>query len=90
MLVYSRRDTAKPESVPACFPTVSSDHCSILQPWVQTTIFDENENFEASVSIRQKQFCKSVFVDSAKTIFQIGFCQFGKSCRIDITIRQLF
>jgi hypothetical protein len=47
MLVYSRRNTAKPESVPACSPTMSSDPCSILQPWVQTTIFNENENFEA-------------------------------------------
>ncbi|EFX64739.1 hypothetical protein DAPPUDRAFT_117905 [Daphnia pulex] len=48
MLVYSRRDAAKPESVPACSTTPSlSDPCSVLPPWVQTTIFNENENFEA-------------------------------------------
>ncbi|EFX68348.1 hypothetical protein DAPPUDRAFT_63211 [Daphnia pulex] len=64
MLVYSRRDAAKPESVPACSTTSSlSDPCSVLPPWVQTTIFNENENFEAwtrdTVSRRDESLKKS-------------------------------
>lgn len=47
MLVYSRRDTSKPESDPACSPISPPDPCSVLPPWVQTTIFNENKNFEA-------------------------------------------
>lgn len=45
MLVYSRRDAAKPESHVASSNELS-DPSAVLPPWVQTTLFNENENFE--------------------------------------------
>lgn len=47
MLVYSRRDATKPESLSIKKPTtVLSDPASALPPWIQTTLISENENFE--------------------------------------------
>lgn len=47
MLVYSRRDATKSESLSIKKPTTISDPASVLPPWVQTTLISENENFDA-------------------------------------------